>query len=163
MVNSQHEKSDHEKGDELPEDLNISDDLRIHLMSIKGANKKLGTRVEELSANIVGVEDRLNERLTASDGQPTDSLQVVTASLNRLTEQFSAFRREMWHPDSPAHHDDVVTATMTMMVIFLRIPMPVEAYLTDHGMMLRLTAMLGSAVTMAEMVPTRMMVWVESR
>ena len=53
-------------------------------MAIKGANKKLGTRVEELSANIVGVEDRLNERLTASDRQRTDSLQVVTASLNRL-------------------------------------------------------------------------------
>ena len=67
MVNSQYEKSDHEEGDELPEDLNISDDLRIHLMSIKGANKKLGTRFVELSANIVGVEDRLNERLTTSD------------------------------------------------------------------------------------------------
>ena len=67
MVNSQHEKYDHEKGDELPEDLNISDDLRIHLMSIKGVDKKLGTRIEELSANIVGVEDRLNEHLTASD------------------------------------------------------------------------------------------------
>ena len=67
MVNSQHEKSNHEEGDELPEDLEISDDLRIHLMSIKGANKKLGTRVEELFANIVGVEDRLNERLTTSD------------------------------------------------------------------------------------------------
>ena len=69
----------------------------------------------------------------------------------------------MWHPDSPAHHDDVVTATTMMTVIFLRIPMPVEAYLTDHGMMLGLTAMLGGAVTMAAMVPTRMMVWVESR
>ena len=78
MVDSQHDKSDHEEGDELPEDLEISDDLRIHLMSIKGANKKLGTRVEELSANIVGVEDGLNERLTASDRQRTDSLQVVT-------------------------------------------------------------------------------------
>ena len=65
MVNSLHEKSDHEEGDELPEDLNI--------------------RVEELSANIVGVEDRLNERLTASDRQRTDSLQVVTQSLNRPT------------------------------------------------------------------------------
>ena len=68
----------------------------------------------------------------------------------------------MWHPDSPAHHDDVVTTTTTMMVIFLRILIPVEAYLTDHGMMLRLTTMLGGAVTMAAMVPTRMMVWVES-
>ena len=38
-----------------------------------------------MSANIVGVEDRLNERLTASDRQCTDSLQVVTESLNRLT------------------------------------------------------------------------------
>ena len=85
MVNSQHDKSDHEEVDELPEGLEISDDLRIHLMAIKGANKKLGTRVEELSANIVGVEDRLNERLTASDRQRTDSLQVVIASLNRLT------------------------------------------------------------------------------
>ena len=45
MVNSQHEKSDHEEGDDPPEDLEISDDLRIHLMAIKGANKKLGTRV----------------------------------------------------------------------------------------------------------------------
>ena len=52
---------------------------------------------------------------------------------------------------------------MTMMVIFLRIPMPVEAYLIDHDMMLGLTIMLGSAVTMAAMVSTRMMVLVESR
>ena len=85
MVNSQHDKSDHEEVDELPEGLEISDDLRIHLMAIKGANKKLVTRVEELSANIVGVEDRLNERLTASDRERTNSLQVVTESLNRLT------------------------------------------------------------------------------
>ena len=42
MVNSQHKKSDHEEVDELPEGLEISDDLRIHLMAIKGANKKLG-------------------------------------------------------------------------------------------------------------------------
>ena len=69
----------------------------------------------------------------------------------------------MWHLDSPAHHDDVVTVTTMMVVIFLRIPMPVEAYLTDHGMMLGFTAMLGGAVTMAAMVPMRMMVWVESR
>ena len=67
MVNSQHEKSDHEEGDEFPKELEISDDLRIHLMPIKGANKKLGTRVEELSANIVGIEDRLNEFLSASN------------------------------------------------------------------------------------------------
>ena len=84
-MNSQHDKSDHEEVDELLEGLEISDELRIHLMAIKGANKKLGTRVEELSANIVGVEDGLNERLTASDRQRTDSLQVVTESLNRLT------------------------------------------------------------------------------
>ena len=69
----------------------------------------------------------------------------------------------MWHLDSPAYHDDAVTLTTMMVVIFLRIPMPVEAYLTDHGMMLGLTAMPGGAVTMAAMVPTRMMVWVESR
>ena len=70
----------------------------------------------------------------------------------------------MWHPDSPAHHDDVVTVRTTMMVvIFLRISVAVEAYITDHGMMLGLTAMLGSVVTMAAMVPTRMMVWVELR
>ncbi|XP_044378773.1 uncharacterized protein [Triticum aestivum] len=74
MVNSHHEKSDHEEDNELSVDLEISDDLRIHLMSIKGANRKLGTRVEELSANIVGVENRLNERLTVSDRQRTDSL-----------------------------------------------------------------------------------------
>src|SRR3954463_12218380 len=92
MVNSQHDKSDHEEVDELPEGLEISDDLRIHLMAIKGANKKLGTRVEELSANIVGVEDRLNERLTASDRQRTDSLQVVTESLNRLTAAVRRFQ-----------------------------------------------------------------------
>ena len=85
MVNSHYDKSDHEEVDELLEGLEISDDLRIHLMAIKGANKKLGTRVEELSANIVGVEDRLNERLTANDRQRTDSLQVVTESLNRFT------------------------------------------------------------------------------
>ena len=54
-------------------------------MAIKGANKKVGTRVEEFSANIVGVKARLNERLTASDRQRTDSLHVVTESLNRLT------------------------------------------------------------------------------
>ena len=53
MVNAQHEKSDHEEGDELPEELEISDDLRIHLMSIKGANKKLRIRVEEFSANLL--------------------------------------------------------------------------------------------------------------
>ena len=64
----------------------------------------------------------------------------------------------MRHPDSPAHHNDVMTATTMMMVIFLWIPMPVEAYLTDHGMMLGLTAMLGGAVTMVAMVPMRMMV-----
>ena len=69
----------------------------------------------------------------------------------------------MWHPDSPAHHDDVVSATTMMMVIFLRILMPVEAYLTDHDMMLGLTAMLGVTVTMAAMVAARMMVWVKSR
>src|SRR3954469_6329924 len=85
MVNSQHDKSDHEEVAKLPEGLEISDDLRIHLMAIKGANKKLGLRVEELCANIVGVEDRLNKRLTASDRQCIDSLQVVTESLNRLT------------------------------------------------------------------------------
>ena len=69
----------------------------------------------------------------------------------------------MWHPDSPTHHDNIVTATATMMTIFLRILMLVEAYLTEHGMMLGLTAMLGGAVTMAAMVPMRMMAWVESR
>ena len=69
----------------------------------------------------------------------------------------------MWHPDSPAHRDNIVTTAMMMMLIFLRILMPVQAYLTDHDMMLGLTAMLGGAVTMAAMVPTRMMVWVESR
>ena len=69
----------------------------------------------------------------------------------------------MWHPDSPAHHDDIVTVTTMMMVILLRILMPMEACLTDHGMMLGLTAMLGGAVTMAAMVSTRMMVLVESR
>ena len=50
MVNSQHDKSDHEEVDELPEGLEISDNLHIHLIAIKGPNKKLGTRVEELSA-----------------------------------------------------------------------------------------------------------------
>ena len=69
----------------------------------------------------------------------------------------------MWHPNSPADHDNVVTVTTMMVLIFLRILMPVEAYLTDQGMMLGLTVMWGGAVTMAAMVPTRMMVWVESR
>jgi hypothetical protein len=54
-------------------------------MSIKGANKKLRTKIEDMSANIAGVEDRLNVRLTTSDRQRDDSLRVVTESLNRLT------------------------------------------------------------------------------
>jgi archaellum component FlaC len=65
--------------------LQITEDLRIHLMSIKGANKKLRTKVENMSANITGVEDRFNVRLTTSDRQRDDSLRVVTESLNRLT------------------------------------------------------------------------------
>ncbi|CAM0951129.1 unnamed protein product [Alopecurus aequalis] len=80
---SQHEESDLEA--EIPLDSEITEDLRIHLMSIKGANKKLRARVEDLSTDIAGVEDRLNVHLTASDRERDDSLRVVNESLNRLT------------------------------------------------------------------------------
>jgi hypothetical protein len=81
---SQHENSDLD-GDEIPLGPEVTEDLRIHLMSIKGINKKLRTKVEDLSTNIAGVEDRLNVRLTTSDRQRDDSLRVVMESLNRLT------------------------------------------------------------------------------
>ena len=63
----------------------VTEDPRIHLMWIKSANKKLHAKVEYLSSNIAGVEDRLNVRLAMSDRQRDDSLRVVTESLNRLT------------------------------------------------------------------------------
>jgi hypothetical protein len=72
-------------GGEIPLSSEVTENLCIHLMSIKGANKKLRTKIEDMSANIKGVEDRLNARLTTSDRQQDDSLQVVTESLNRLT------------------------------------------------------------------------------
>jgi hypothetical protein len=81
---SLHDDSDLDGG-EIPLSSDVTEDLRIHLMSIKGANKKLRTKVEDMSANIVGVEDKLNVRLTTSDRQRDDSLRVVTESLNRLT------------------------------------------------------------------------------
>jgi hypothetical protein len=81
---SLHEDSDLDGG-EIPLSSEVTEDLRIHLMSIKGANKKLRTKVEDMSANITGVEDRLIARLTTSDRQRDDSLRVVTESLNRLT------------------------------------------------------------------------------
>ena len=115
-----------------------------------------------MSTNIVGVDDRLNERLTASDRQRTDSLQVVTDSLNRLTAAVQRLQardvapRQSRSPRRRRDHDNDDDGDFSE-------AMPVEAYLTDHGMMLGLTAMLGSVVTMAAMVPTRMMVWVESR
>jgi hypothetical protein len=56
---SLHEDSDLDGG-EIPLSSEITEDLRIHLMSIKGANKKLRTKVEDMSANITGVEERLN-------------------------------------------------------------------------------------------------------
>ena len=70
---------------EIPLGAEVTEDLRIHLMSIKGANKKLRTKVEDLSTHIAGVEDRLNVRLTTSDRERDDGLRVVTESLNRLT------------------------------------------------------------------------------
>jgi hypothetical protein len=75
-----HEDSDLD-GEEVPLGPEVTKDLHIHLMSIKGANKKLCTKVEDMS----GVEDRLNVRLTTSDRQRYGSLRVVTESLNRLT------------------------------------------------------------------------------
>ena len=81
---SLHEESDLDEG-EIPLGAEVTEDLRIHLISIKGANKKLRTKVEDLSTHIAGVEDRLNVRLTTSDRQREDSLRVVTESLNRLT------------------------------------------------------------------------------
>ena len=81
---SQHEESDLEGG-EIPLGPDVTEDLRIHLMLLKGANRKLRGKVEDLSAEIAGVEDRLNVHLTTSDRQREDSLRVVTESLNRLT------------------------------------------------------------------------------
>jgi hypothetical protein len=78
---SLHEDSDVDGG-EIPLDEEVTEDLRIDLMSIKGANKKLRTKVGDMSANIAGVEDRLNVCLTTSDRQRDDSLRVVTESLN---------------------------------------------------------------------------------
>jgi hypothetical protein len=80
---SLHEDSDL-NGGEIPLDAEVTKDLRIHLMSIKGTNKKLRTKVKDMSANIAGVEERLNVRLTTSDRQRDDSLREVTESLNRL-------------------------------------------------------------------------------
>jgi hypothetical protein len=100
---SQHENSDLD-GDEIPLGPEVTEDLRIHLMSIKGANKKLRTKVEDLSTNIAGVEDRLNVRLTTSDRQRDDSLRVVMESLNRLTavvqrlEARDVAPRQSWSP-----------------------------------------------------------------
>ena len=56
---SNHEESDLEGG-EIPLGPEVTEDLRIHLMSIKSANKKLRAKVEDLSSNIAGVDDRLN-------------------------------------------------------------------------------------------------------
>ncbi|KAE8810812.1 hypothetical protein D1007_12427 [Hordeum vulgare] len=132
-------------------------------MSIKGANKSLGTRVDELSTNIVGVEDRLNERLAASDRQRTYSLQVVIQSLNHLTATIQRLQardvapRWSFSPQRCHDHDNDDVGD------FFRTPMLVEAYLTDHGMRSGLTAMLVGGVTMVAMVPRRMMDWVESR
>ena len=70
---SNHEESDTEGG-EIPLGPEVTEDLRIHLMSIKGANRNLRGKVEDLSADIAGVEDRLNVRLTTSDRQRDDSL-----------------------------------------------------------------------------------------
>jgi hypothetical protein len=108
---SLHEDSDLDGG-EIPLDANVTEDLRIHLMSIKGANKKLCTKVEDMSANIAGVEDRLNVRLTTSDRQRDDSLRVVTKSLNRMTaavqrlEARDATPRQSRSPRRNHHHSD---------------------------------------------------------
>ena len=62
-----------------------------------------------MSSNIVGIEDRLNERLTASDRQRTDSLQVVTQSLNRLTAAVQRLQTRDVAPRqsrSPRRHRD---------------------------------------------------------
>ena len=112
---SHHEDSDPEGG-EIPLGPEVTEDLRIHLMSIKGANKKLRAKVEDLSSNIAGVEDRLNVRLTTSDRQRDDSLRVVTESLNRLTtvvqrlEARDARPRQSRSPSrSQGHSDDDVS------------------------------------------------------
>jgi hypothetical protein len=98
---SRHEDSDLDRG-EIPLGPEVTEDLRIHLMSIKGAKKKLRTKVEDMSTNITGVEDRLNVCLTNSDRQRDDSLRVVTESLNQLTavvqrlEARDATPRQSW-------------------------------------------------------------------
>ncbi|KAK1619182.1 hypothetical protein QYE76_024699 [Lolium multiflorum] len=81
---SLHEDSDQD-GDDIPWGPEVTEDLRIHLTSIKDANKNLRKKVVDLSTHIAGVEDRLNVRLTTSDRERDDSLRVVTESLNRLT------------------------------------------------------------------------------
>ena len=101
---SLHEDSDLD-GDEIPLGPEVTEDLRIHLMSIKGTNKKLRTKVEELSTNIAGVEDRLNVRLTTSDRELDDGLRVVTESLNRLTavvQHLEAGDVAPWQSRSPS-------------------------------------------------------------
>ena len=108
---SRHEDSDQEGG-EIPLGPEVTEDLRVHLMSIKDANKKLRAKVVDLSTNIAGVEDRLNERLTTSDRQRDDSLRVVNESLNRLTavvqrlEARDAPRRQSRSPARSQGHSD---------------------------------------------------------
>nr|XP_051202024.1 uncharacterized protein LOC127315589 [Lolium perenne] len=81
---SLHEDSDQD-GDDIPWGPEVTEDLRIHLTSIKDTNKNLRKKVVDLSTHIAGIEDRLNVRLTTSDRERDDSLRVVTESLNRLT------------------------------------------------------------------------------
>jgi hypothetical protein len=70
---SLHEDSDQD-GDEIPCDLEVTKYLRIHLMSIKDANKNLQTKVVDFSTHIAGVDDRVNVRLTTSDCERAASL-----------------------------------------------------------------------------------------
>jgi hypothetical protein len=81
---SLHEDSNQD-GDDIPWGPEVTEDLRIHLTSIKDTNKNLRKKVVDLSTHIAGVEDRLNVRLTTSDRERDDSLRVVTETLNRLT------------------------------------------------------------------------------
>jgi hypothetical protein len=109
---SQHEDSDLDGG-EIPLDAEVTEHVPIHLMSIKDANKKLRTKVADLSANIAGVEDRLNVHLTTSDRNRDDSLQIVTESLNRLTavvQRLEARDAAQRQSQSPLRHHDQFAA-----------------------------------------------------
>lgn len=122
-------------GEEIPLSPELSEDVRIHLMVIKGANKMLRTKVEDLSASIAGVEDRLNVRLTTGDRQRHDGLRVVTESLNRLTavvQRLEARDARLRQSRPPSHSQG------HPMVMFLTCLMLVEAISADRDEVVKL-------------------------